>query len=152
MKIMDFLCNEATLFELKPGDKQSILTEMVGALVKLGKVKKSDEVVDALLQREKLGSTGIGQGVAIPHCRCDAVKEHIAMLGISHPGIDFATLDGKPVNLVFLLLCPADANGQHLQIMARVSRLFKDRSFRQSLLEAKSSADVAAIINKADAQ
>jgi len=152
MKIMDFLCPEATLFELKSKDKMSVITEMVEALAQLKKIKDAPEIVDALMQREKLGSTGIGQGVAIPHCRCDSVKQQIAMLAISHGGVDFEALDGKPVNMFFMLLCPGQSTGEHLQAMAKASKLFKDKYFRQSLLEAKTSADIVAIIAKADVQ
>jgi PTS system nitrogen regulatory IIA component len=127
------------------------MVEMAETFVKLHKLKSSKEVVDLLMQREKLGSTGIGQGVAIPHCRCDAVKEPMALLAISKEGVDFNALDGSPVHILFMLVGSADSAGEHLQIMAKISRILKDKILRQSLMNAKTPEDVIAIIQKADA-
>ena len=123
---------------------------MVDVLVKLHKIKGSAEVIETLMQREKLGSTGIGQGVAIPQCRCDVVKEQMAVLGISKQGVDFSALDSNPVNILFMLVGPADSAGGHLQTMAKISRILKDKVLRQSLLEAKTVEDIIAIIQQAD--
>jgi len=151
MKIMDLLNKETILFGLKAKDKDSAITEMTDALVKLHKLKSSSEVIELLLQREKLGSTGIGQGVAIPHCRCDMVKEPMALLAISKEGLDFNSLDSSPVHIIFMLVGSADSAGEHLQIMAKISRILKDKIMRQSLMDTKTAEDVIAIIQKADA-
>lgn len=151
MKVMDLLSKETILFGLKAKDKESAISEMTDALVKLHKLKSSSEVIELLLQREKLGSTGIGQGVAIPHCRCDMVKEPMALLAISKEGVDFNALDGSPVHILFMLIGSADSAGEHLQIMAKISRILKDKIMRQSLMDTKTAEDVIAIIQKADA-
>lgn len=152
MKIMDFLSPDDVMLDLKAVDKKSAITEMVELLKKQKKLKDTDEALDYLLQREKLGSTGIGQGVAIPHSRCNAVSQQIAALAISRKGVEFEALDGEPVHIIFLLLCPEEANSVHLQAMARISRLLKDKIFRQSLTDAKSVEEVAALIAQADAR
>lgn len=151
MKIMDFLYPEAVTIELKSQDKKGAITELVEMLSKSKKMKKPSEVIDAILEREKLGSTGIGQGVAIPHGKTNAVTEQIGAFGISQKGVEFNSLDGEPVNLIFLLVGPVEVAGQHLKALARISRLFKDKFFRQALKEAKSAEDVIKIIEKEDA-
>lgn len=150
MRIMDFLCPEAIIVDLKAQDKKSAITELSEQLVKTKKLKKSDSVIEAVLEREKLGSTGIGQGVAIPHGKTDAVSDQIGALGISQKGVEFNSLDGEPVYLIFLLVGPIEVAGQHLKALARISRLFKDKFFRQALKDAKKSEDVIKIIKQED--
>ena len=151
MKIMDFLCPGAISIDLKAQDKKAAITEIVDMLVKAKKIKKSAEVITTVLEREKLGSTGIGQGVAIPHGKTDAVSEQIGALGISQKGVEFNSLDGEPVHLMFFLVGPVEVAGQHLKALSRISRLFKDKFFRQSLREAKSAEEVIKIIQREDA-
>jgi len=150
MKIVDFLPKEAIVLDLKSKEKESAIKEMVEVLVKLKKVNNAHETVDMLMQREKLGSTGIGQGVAIPHTRCDFVKEQVAVLSFSKSGVDFSALDNCPVNILFLLLCPGASTGEHLQAMAKISKLLKDKTLREALLQAKTSAEAFALIQQAD--
>ena len=150
MKIMDILCQEAIILDLKAQEKESAVNEIVDVLAKLKKIKNSAEAIDALMQREKLGSTGIGQGIAIPHSRCDFIKEQIAMLAISQKGVEFSALDGSPVHIIFMLLCPGDSKGEHLQAMAKISKILKDKYLRKALLEAKTTQDALSIIQKAD--
>src|SRR3989339_715761 len=145
MKIMDFLCPEAISIDLKGQDKKSAINELVDLLVKAKKIKKPAEVIEAVLEREKLGSTGIGQGVAIPHGKTEALSQQFGVLGISQKGLDFNSLDGEPVYMVFLLVGPVEVAGQHLKALARISRLFKDKFFRQALRDAKSPDDVLKI-------
>ncbi|HBU68854.1 MAG TPA: PTS fructose transporter subunit IIA [Elusimicrobia bacterium] len=151
MKIMDFLCPEAISIDLKGQDKKSAINELVDLLVKAKKIKKPAEVIEAVLEREKLGSTGIGQGVAIPHGKTEALSQQFGVLGISQKGLDFNSLDGEPVYMVFLLVGPVEVAGQHLKALARISRLFKDKFFRQALRDAKSPDDVLKIIQREDA-
>jgi PTS system nitrogen regulatory IIA component len=151
MKIMDFLCSEAINIDLKARDKKEAITEIVDMLVKAKKIKKPAEIIETVLEREKLGSTGIGQGVAIPHGKTNSLTEQIGALGISQKGVGFNSLDGEPVHLIFFLIGPADAAGKHLKALSRISRLFKDRFFRQSLREAKTSEEVIKIIQQEDA-
>jgi PTS system nitrogen regulatory IIA component len=149
---MDFLSPEAVILDLKAADKKSAVSEMLELLKKLKKIKETPEALDMLMQREKLGSTGIGQGVAIPHTRGNVVTQQVAALALSRKGVEFESLDGEPVHIIFLLLCPEEANSVHLQAMARISRMLKDKIFRQSLTDAKSVEEVAALIAQADAR
>lgn len=153
MKIMDFLSAEGIVIDLKAQDKKTAIAELVDQLVKEKKIKKASEaeVIETVLEREKLGSTGIGQGVAIPHGKTDAVSEQIGALGISQKGVEFNSLDGEPVHLIFFLVGPVEVAGQHLKALSRISRLFKDKFFRQALREAKSVEEVIKIIQQEDA-
>lgn len=150
MKIMDFLCPEAITIDLKTQDKKSAITELVELLHKAKKIKKTSEVIETVLEREKLGSTGIGQGVAIPHGKTDSVTEQIGALGISQKGVEFNSLDGEPVHLIFFLIGPTEVAGQHLKALSRISRLFKDKFFRQAMREAKSVDEIIKIIKQED--
>ncbi|MBN1622324.1 MAG: PTS sugar transporter subunit IIA [Endomicrobiales bacterium] len=150
MKIMDFLCPEAITIDLKSQDKKTAITELAELLHSAKKVKNTAKIIEATLEREKLGSTGIGQGVAIPHGKTDVVSEQIGALGISQKGVDFNSLDGEPVYIIFLLIGPAEVAGQHLKALARISRLFKDKFFRQALRDAKTVKEVTKIIQQED--
>jgi len=150
MKILDFLCREAIVTDLESQTKKEVITELVGLLAKAKKVKDVGEVVKIIMEREQLGSTGIGQGVAIPHGKTETVNEIVAAFGISKKGIEFDALDGEPVYLVFLLLAPAEAAGTHLKALAKISRLLKDKFFRQTLKEATSPEEVVRIISEED--
>jgi len=150
MKIMDFLSPDAIIVDLKATDKKSAIIELVDVLKDTKKVKDTDEIVDVVLEREKLGSTGIGQGVAIPHGKTDALQEQVGVLGISRKGIEFNSLDGEPVNIVFLLVGPVEVAGQHLKALSRISRLFKDKFLRQAIKDAKTVDEVLKIIQQED--
>ena len=150
MRIMEFLCPEAIVIDLKATEKKVAIKELVDSLAKSNKIKDSEEITKTILEREKLGSTGIGQGVALPHGKTDVVKEQVGVIGISSNGVEFNSLDGEPVYLVFLLVGPLDAAGQHLKALARITRLFKDKFFRQALRDAKTVKDVVGIIEKED--
>ena len=151
MKIMDFLCPGAITIDLKANDKKAAIAEIIEMLVKAKKIKKPDEMIETILEREKLGSTGIGQGVAIPHGKTNLLSEQIGALAISQKGLEFNSLDGEPVHLMFLLVGPIEVAGKHLKALSRISRLFKDKFFRQSLREAKSAEEVIKIIQQEDA-
>ena len=139
MKIAEFLDENAINCELKGATKETIIREVVGLLVKAGSIKEKDagKVVQILLDREALGSTGIGQGVAIPHGKCDCVSQLVGAVGISKTGIEFDSLDGEPTYIFFLLVAPQDSAGPHLKALARISRLLKDKHFRESLRNSK---------------
>ena len=151
MKIMDFLCQDAITVDLKSTDKKSAIVELAELLKQTKKVKKIDEIINVVLDREKLGSTGIGQGVAIPHGKTDALTEQVGVLGISQRGIEFNSLDGEPVHILFLLVGPAEVAGQHLKALSRISRLFKDKFLRQAIRDAKTKEEVIKIIQQEDA-
>ncbi len=151
MKIMDFLCPDAIILNLEAQDKKEAITAMVEKLAECKKIKKTDDVIETVLEREKLGSTGIGQGVAIPHGKTDSVSDQVGALAISQKGVEFNALDGEPVYIIFLLAGPVEVAGQHLKALSRISRLFKDRFFRQAIRDAKTKEEVIKIIEQEDA-
>jgi len=146
MKIMDFLSKKSILAELKSTKKEDVIKELVDLLISSGDIDKSSraKVVESLNERESLGSTAIGQGIAIPHAKTDCVGKLVGAFALSKKGVDFDSLDGEPVYIFFLLLAAQDSAGPHLKALARISRLFKDKYFRDNL---RSCADENAIIN-----
>ena len=152
MKITDFLREKAISIELQATTKEGVIRELVHLLVKAGEIKPSDEerLVPILLALEALGSTGIGHGVGIPHGKSNCVRELVAAMGISRRGVRFDSLDGEPVHVFILLVAPEDSAGPHLKALARISRLLKDRFFRESLREAKDEREVIKIIQQED--
>lgn len=152
MKILDFLNEKAISADLKSGDKKAIIRELTDLLIKAGalKPKMEDDVVKVLLNREALGSTGIGQGIAIPHGKCEYVKELVAAFGVSKKGINFDSLDGEPAQIFFLLLAPMESSGPHLKALARISKLLKDKYFRDSLKNAENEKALLKIIKDED--
>lgn len=150
MKVLEFLDRSAISLDLKSSAKQEAIAELCQLLQSSGKIKDSSTVLTALMEREKLGSTGIGQGVAIPHGKSDSTPSLIGALGISRKGVQFESLDGEPVYVIFMLVAPNDSSGQHLKALARVSRLLKDKFFRQAIKEAKLPEDIEKIIKEED--
>lgn len=148
MQILDFLSVEAIKMTLESKTKKDVIKELVDQLVKTGKVSDKKKMVQTLMEREELGSTGIGQGIAIPHGKSDTVSDLAAAFGISPDGIAFDSLDGEPVNIFFLLVAPEGAAGAHLKALARISSLLKDKYFRKSLLAAKKPEEVIKIIQE----
>ena len=146
VNLIDFLPEPAIQVELKSQNKKEVLKELVQILCAAHGVKNSSGILDALLEREELGSTGIGQGIAIPHGKSDSAGKIVAALGISKRGIDFDALDGEPVFIFFMLVAPSASSGVHLKILAKISRLLKDKFFRQSLRETKTAQDALKLI------
>ena len=144
MKIVEFLCKDAVTNALNAATKEEVIGELVGLLVDAGAIEKrsKNKVVDTLMAREALGSTAIGQGIAIPHAKSELTEKLIAALGISKKGVNFDSLDGEPAYIFFLLVAPIDSAGPHLKALARVSRLLKDKFFRDSLKNTKSKKDI----------
>lgn len=150
MKIMDFLKEKAIVADLKSTNKEGIIREMIELLVDAQAIKDKDKLVKILLERETLGSTGIGQGVAIPHGKCASVKELVAAFGISRNGVNYDSLDGEPVYIFFLLVAPEDSAGPHLKALARISRLLKDKYFRDTLRVAPDVKSLIKILRAED--
>ena len=152
MKIMDFLNERAIICDLKAQTKEGVIRELVGVLVAAGAVKDKDVelILDILKNREALGSTGIGQGVAIPHGKTNAIPQLVGAFGVSKTGVDFSSLDGTPAHLFFLLMAPEDSAGPHLKALARISRLLKDRHFRDSLKQARDEKTMLKILADED--
>jgi nitrogen PTS system EIIA component len=152
MKIVEFLNEKAITAGMKAPNKEAALRELVDVLAKAEGIKNKEELVKVLLGRESLGSTGIGQGVGIPHAKTNAVKKLVAALGICPQGVDFDALDGEPVHIFFLLVAPEDSAGPHLKGLARISRLLKDKYFRESLKQLTDEKAILKLIKEEDAK
>jgi len=152
MRIMDFLNKKAIKAELQSKDKKGVIEELVDLLVTSGVVKKNDKnaIIGTLMDREELGSTGIGQGIGIPHGKHPSIKQLVASFGLSRSGVDFDSLDGEPVKIFFLLMAAEESAGPHLKALARISRLLKDKYFRDMLINAKDEKDIIRIIDSED--
>lgn len=131
---------------LSAKSKDDVLTEMLRTIIKGGIQLNIYLILDILKQRESLGSTGIGEGVAIPHGKIPDLNDIIVAFGRSEEGVDYHSIDGKPVHLFFLLLAPENSAGQHLKILAKISKMLKETSFRAKLLKAESQGDLYNII------
>ncbi|KPK41993.1 MAG: PTS fructose transporter subunit IIA [Omnitrophica WOR_2 bacterium SM23_29] len=152
MKISDFLETKAVSAGLQATDKEGVIRELVDLLSKAGRIKERDKLVKILMNREALGSTGIGQGVGIPHGKCEGVKELVAAFGLSQKGVNFDSLDGEPVHIFFLLVAPEDSAGPHLKALARISRLLKEKVFRESLKQCKDEKSILRLIEDEDSK
>ncbi|NOY46231.1 MAG: PTS sugar transporter subunit IIA [Deltaproteobacteria bacterium] len=150
MNLLEFLPRERILPHLKARDKEGVLAELVEVLVAEHKVRDGRQAVQVLLDRERLGSTGIGEGIAIPHGKLRDLDELVAVFGRSPEGVEFDSMDGAPVHLFFLLMAPENSASTHLKALARISRLLKDRSFREELLQAGSQEELYEIIARED--
>ena len=140
--VLDFIDAESFAPNIAAGDMEGTFREMVRLLAGRNVVVDAEKAVEVLLEREKLGSTGIGEGIAIPHGKLPGLPGVVGVLGISRPGIDFQALDGEPVHLIFLLLSPEAEANIHLKALARISRLLKSRQFRQELLNCGTAAEL----------
>ncbi len=129
MKIHEILDKNAIKIGLEAAEKEDALKELVGALAKVRNIGDQKAIVKSLIERESLGSTGIGQGIAIPHGKTDKVEDLVAVMGISKKGVNFDALDGEPVYIFFLLIAPKDTAGPHLKALAQISRLLRDSYF-----------------------
>lgn len=126
--------------------KDEALEELINTIIRGGLKLNSSYILDILKQRESLGSTGIGEGVAIPHGKISDLNDIVVAFGRSSDGIVYDSLDGKPVHIFFLLLAPENSAGQHLKILAKISKMLKDANFRKKLLKAESQNDLYKII------
>ncbi len=146
MKITEVLQREFVLDELKARNKQDALAELVGVFAKTSVKVSPDAILHVILERERLGNTAIGDGVAIPHGKISGLDGMMVSFGRSREGVPFEAMDGKPVRLFFLLMAPENSAGQHLKVLAKISRMLKDPAFRKKLLEAKTHDDLFRII------
>ncbi|MDP2644752.1 MAG: PTS sugar transporter subunit IIA [Desulfobacterales bacterium] len=149
MKIIDFLDKEAILTDLKSVDKKGVIDELVTPIAGIAGVKHED-LVRVLIERERLGSTGIGGGVGIPHGKFKGLKSLVLGFGLSRTGVEFESMDGRPTHLFFLLITPENSTGLHLKLLARISRILKNESYKQGLLNAADRDEVIRIIKEED--
>ena len=150
MKITDILVPEAVIVDLKASDKNGVLAEMVQALVAADTSLDGTRLLEVLVEREALQSTGIGEGVAIPHGKLPGLDRLQAAFGRSPSGVDFDSIDGEPTTLFFLLVVPEHSGSAHLKALARISRFLRDDGFRKRLIEAVAPEDVLRAIGEED--
>ena len=148
MKITEFLDKRGIKIGLEASEKEDALEELVDILVEVKDIGDKKSIVKSLVERESLGSTGIGQGIAIPHGKSDRVKEIVAILGISRKGVNFDALDGEPVYIFFLLVAPKETAGPHLKALAQISRLLRDSYFCELLKRCKTPDEIYELIRK----
>lgn len=152
MKIEEILKKESVIADLLGDNKVKVIKEMTQCLKKNNFIKNDQALFETLMEREKLGSTGIGENVAIPHGKSDEVTQIITVLARSKKGVEFESLDQKPVHFVCMVIAPAHSTGQHLKVLARVSRIFKNQGIREEILKAENSDTIYSILMNEDSK
>lgn len=150
MKITDFLDVKTTIPALTHREKNAVLEELADLLAAHHRELDKKKVFDVLMEREKISTTAIGEGVAIPHGKLASVDRVVGAFARSPEGVDFASLDGGPTHLFFALIAPENAAADHLKALARISRLLKDEAFRRSLMAGETAEELFAIIAEED--
>ncbi len=152
MKFADFISPGAIRADLGADEKEGVIREMVQALLDVGGIDASEmeSIVKAILNREELGSTGIGRGVAVPHTKHGSVDRLVGTVGVSRAGVDFDSLDGEKVFVLFLLVSPLDRPGDHLRALENISRQLRDDRFCRFLKQAKTAEEIRQLLDEAD--
>jgi nitrogen PTS system EIIA component len=152
MKIDEILKKESVIADITGKNKLDVIKEMTECLKQNNTIKNDQALYAALMEREKLGSTGIGENVAIPHGKSDELTQIITVFARSLSGIDFESLDQKPVHFVCMVIAPANSTGHHLKALARISRLFKNQNLREGILKAEDSNAIYSILLEEDSK
>ena len=152
MKFSDFINVASIKADLSSDDKPAVIRELIESLAQAGAIVQDDVegIASAVMKREELGSTGIGRGVAVPHTKHPAVDKLVGTVAISDEGVDFDSLDGEKVHLLFLLISPPDRPGDHLRALENISRQLRDDSFCRFLKQSKTPADVWQLLEEGD--
>ena len=148
--LTEVMKDDLVITELKAKDKEGVIREIALRFVETGVVKDGKKVVEALKEREKIQSTAIGEGIAIPHARSDTVEGLTVSFARSIEGVDFESADGKPVHLIFMIVCSSDITKEYIQILARIARLCKNCKMRDGLMKARDREEIIAIIKSFD--
>ena len=152
MKLPEIIEEDYIIPELKAKDKREVLEELAEVISNRDPSIEKADLVKVLMERERLGSTGIGDGVAIPHGKMNGVRYPIISFGRSKQGLDFDSMDGQPAHLFFLLIAPEDSSGIHLQVLARIAKILKNRAFRMKLMEPSTRKELYQTIIETDEQ
>lgn len=150
IKLAELLDQPTIDLDLDATSKEDVLAKLVQVLERAGKVPEDNSLLESLIEREGLGSTGIGHGVAIPHARSDQVKSFAVAMARTRDNIDFDAVDGQPTRLFFLLVAPENGGNDHLFLLAKIARIVKDAKTRERLMAVDSSADVLELIRQQD--
>lgn len=149
MKILDVLHKETIVADLKAGDKKGILEELVTPVARIANLDRQD-LIRVLIDRERLGSTGIGGGIGIPHGKLKNLDGLCLGFGLSRTGVNFESIDGRPTHIFFLLITPENSTGLHLKVLAKISRMLKNDDFKERLMNAADSDEIYAVIKEED--
>ena len=152
MKFADFINTDSIKASLTATTKEQAIEELVQSLLDAGQIEadKRDDIIAAIMKRERIGSTGIGRGVAVPHTRHPSVDKLVGTVGISIDGVDFDSLDGERVQLFFLLISPPEYPGDHLRALENISRQLRDETFCRFLKQSKTAEDISQLLQEAD--
>lgn len=152
MKIDDILKKDSIIANLAGKNKDEVLRELTDFLQSTGLIKDKEALLDTLIEREKLGSTGIGENVAIPHGKSDELSQIVTVFARSLNGVDFEALDQKPVHFVCMVIAPSNSTGQHLKALARISRIFKNQNLRDGLLKMQDADQIYSLLLEEDSK
>ena len=150
MKLTDILSEEHIVADLSARSKKGVIEELSNVLLKFEPSLDKTKLLEVLVERERLGSTGIGDGIAIPHGKMAGIEDLLLSFGRSSAGVDFDSLDGKPAHLFFLVVAPERSAGVHLKALARISRFLKSQSVRRDLMAAGDAAQIFSLIEAQD--
>jgi nitrogen PTS system EIIA component len=149
MKILDVLNTQAININLTARDKKGVLDELAAPVASAAGATK-DQLVKVLMERERLGSTGIGGGIGIPHGKLKNLESLVLGFGLSRQGVNFESMDGRPTHIFFLLLTPENSAGIHLKLLARISRMLKNDDFKERLMQSQTAEEIIAAISEED--
>jgi len=149
MRLLEFINSRTVIADLKATDKKGVLEELATPLAAAAGIGTGD-LVRVLMERERLGSTGIGGGIGIPHGKFQNLDQLMIGFGLSRKGVEFESLDGAPTRLFFLLVTPENSTGLHLKLLARISRILKNEPFKERLLQATSREQIYGVIKEED--
>ena len=150
MQLVNVLKENMVFLDFKADNKDQAIEKLIASVADTGVISEPDVLKDALFEREKLGTTGVGGGIAMPHARSASVKDLTVAFFRADDGIDFNAVDSKPVNIIFMLLAPVSSGGAYLKLLAKISRLLRSDDFRTALMEASSPTDIMKIIEEYD--
>lgn len=151
-RIQDILDKDLIIEDLQAVDKAGVIKEFASFLAEKGRILDRDDIVRVVMEREAQGSTGIGDGIAIPHAKSRSVNETIVAFGRSVRGVDFQSIDGRPAHLIFLLVSPEDSPGDHLKTLARISRIMRNPVLREELKRSGTRQDIEKLIHDEDSR
>jgi len=148
MEICEVLSQDRVIIGVKSKNKISVIQEVLELAATSEKISNKHRLFESIMEREQLQTTGVGFGLAIAHAKTDDVEGVVLSLGISKDGVDYDSLDGKPVHIIFLLTAATDKNTEYLSVLAKIARIFKEKDFREAVIHAGSSADVMNLIKQ----